>query len=542
MNSQKKQRLVICLDGTWNKQDTGTNVYHLSNLIKRGPCIDADGVAWIQRIYYHEGVGTGLLDRVRGGMFGSGLSEAVRLAYNWLVRHYNDDDEIYLFGFSRGAFTARSLVGLIRRCGLLHRGAPISTEELWAGYKVIGRFPLPTHGIPFRELWCLKTDPWDQIDDPEWHRVPPATPANRTEKLLKEWSRRVPIKCVGVFDTVGALGWDALAIPRIRTHKNAFHDPRLTILMENGFHALAIDEHRANFLHTPWYREFPCNIPPNAPANRGRIEQRWFIGAHSNIGGGYDDDVLSQYPLIWMIEECQKQKLVFRESIKRPPYPDFLPLLKGDSAVPRLGLPKKAPLLRDSFGEFGKGCWKYIIRAKPEYRRIKPPMETRMGQTMQSLNETIDESVFELANLNNLTEGVPRYNPPNLCASVKYDPQQSPAHKELFAKKPKLVWIDGVVSVIAWLLWMLAVVYAAGKVGGWLNHEGWNWWWAVSAFFIISVADTGENILGHWLALTPDAPKAKLWESCLSACVVFRISGILGFLTAIVILLSAVVT
>jgi hypothetical protein len=427
MMAQTKQRLVICLDGTWNKQDTGTNVYNLSNLIKRGPCIDADGVAWNQRIYYHEGVGTGLLDKVSGGMFGSGLSENVRLAYNWLVQQYNDGDEIYLFGFSRGAFTARSVVGLIRRCGLLYRGAPISTEELWKGYEVLGRFPPPDHGMPFRELWYLKPDPWDKIKDPskpseDWHRDPPKAPANRAEKLLLKWSRRVPIKCVGVFDTVGALGLDALAIPWIRAHKSAFHDPRLTILMENGFHALAIDEYRANFLHTPWYREFPCVIPPGAPANRGRIEQRWFVGAHSNVGGGYDDDVLSQYSLIWMIEECRKLKLVFRETIKRPKLSEYVPLLEGERANRSLGLLKKAPSLRDSYGEFGNGCWKYIIRAKPEYRRIKPPEEMRRGKRMQSLNETIDGTVFALAKRNNNGNGsaLP-YNPPHLRESVLSD-------------------------------------------------------------------------------------------------------------------------
>ncbi len=104
-----KQRLVICLDGTWNKRDSGTNIYHLSNLIQEGEVADQ----WLQRIYYDPGVGTGVLDGVTGGAFGIGLSENVREAYDWLVEHYNDGDEVYIFGFSRGAFTARSLVGLI---------------------------------------------------------------------------------------------------------------------------------------------------------------------------------------------------------------------------------------------------------------------------------------------------------------------------------------------------------------------------------------------------------------------------------------------
>src|SRR5882724_12703038 len=98
-----KQRLVLCLDGTWNQQDSGTNIYHLSNLIYEG--VAKDGC--LQCIYYQQGVGTGVLDSVTGGAFGLGLSSNVREAYDWLVEHYQDDDEIYVFGFSRGAFTDR---------------------------------------------------------------------------------------------------------------------------------------------------------------------------------------------------------------------------------------------------------------------------------------------------------------------------------------------------------------------------------------------------------------------------------------------------
>src|SRR4051794_25939773 len=102
-----RQRLVVCLDGTWNKQDSGTNIYHLSNLIVDRQ-VTRDG--WLQRVRYDSGVGTGVLDGVTGGAFGVGLSENVVESYDWLVEHYNDGDEIYVFGFSRGAFTARSLV------------------------------------------------------------------------------------------------------------------------------------------------------------------------------------------------------------------------------------------------------------------------------------------------------------------------------------------------------------------------------------------------------------------------------------------------
>src|SRR6266852_3155923 len=102
-----QQRLIVCLDGTWNNQNDSTNVLHHYNLVRKGP---VEG-GWIQKKFYQPGVGTGPLDSITGGAFGFGLEEHVREAYEWLVKNYQDDDEIYIFGFSRGAFTARDLVG-----------------------------------------------------------------------------------------------------------------------------------------------------------------------------------------------------------------------------------------------------------------------------------------------------------------------------------------------------------------------------------------------------------------------------------------------
>jgi uncharacterized protein (DUF2235 family) len=121
---QCPRRLVLCLDGTWNRRDSGTNVYHLSNLVLEGKIKPTPNApqTWIQMVYYEEGVGTAVLDHATGGAFGIGLSQNVREAYDWLVERYRDGDEVYIFGFSRGAFTARSLVGMIARCGLYIAG------------------------------------------------------------------------------------------------------------------------------------------------------------------------------------------------------------------------------------------------------------------------------------------------------------------------------------------------------------------------------------------------------------------------------------
>jgi hypothetical protein len=259
------RRLVLCLDGTWNKRDSGTNVYHLSNLVLEGKKIKPTPPAtdtWIQMVYYEKGVGTAVLDHATGGAFGIGLSQNVREAYDWLVERYRDGDEVYIFGFSRGAFTARSLVGMIARCGLLHRGAPLSPEQLWARYKKLGprsyaratsardvkqRWPFGWKEEQLRELKDFNPAPGDKRNEAELAKA-----KTETEELLCRWSRRIPIKCMAVFETVGSMGVEALAIRWLREKRAAFHNTHLTSLIKNGFQALGIDEYRANFSHIPW--------------------------------------------------------------------------------------------------------------------------------------------------------------------------------------------------------------------------------------------------------------------------------------------------
>ena len=172
------RRLAVCLDGTWNNRDDSTNVLHHFALTSEcyDKRVDKDRVTQLK--LYLEGVGTGPLDSITGGGFGFGLETNVRAAYNWLIQNYQDEtaftpaDEIYIFGFSRGAFTARSLVGFISTCGLLRRGAPLTVNELWRAYCLIGRMrehhsgPLtdlfPDPPVEFRritDLVCDRRDP-----------------------------------------------------------------------------------------------------------------------------------------------------------------------------------------------------------------------------------------------------------------------------------------------------------------------------------------------------------------------------------------------
>jgi uncharacterized protein (DUF2235 family) len=256
------KRLVVCCDGTWNDADEGgdfTNVVRMARATKAVDDRDAAGIEQI--VYYHSGVGSGgdTLIQVVGGGTGLGLSRNVRDAYAFVANNYCDGDELFLFGFSRGAYTARSVAGLIGWAGILHKADMDDFALLWESFKT-RKMPNPTDARIY-------------------------FPDRRTN---------VPIKCIGVWDTVGALG--------IPGHLNAllaplyeFQDTDLGVHVENAFHALAIDEHRKEFVPTLW------NQPPGAPAGQ-RLEQVWFAGAHSNVGGGYDEHGLSDVALAWMAD------------------------------------------------------------------------------------------------------------------------------------------------------------------------------------------------------------------------------------------------
>lgn len=411
------QRLVVCLDGTWNNRDDRTNVSHHFDLVVKGlvPRRPGSSDQILQRKYYDAGVGTGLLDRVSGGGFGSGLDLNVREAYDWLAANYRDDrDEIFVFGFSRGAYTARSLVGFIGRCGLLRHGAPLSITQLWRAYCLLGREHEQRVSLserlfgagraPFREINQLVTDPWNGAR-------PLADDLNDTERLLVQWSRRVKITYLGLYDTVGAMGIDALAIPTLKSRIALHHNMRPTSLIQHCRHALALDEHRSSFSHTPFLaylghgpgRAHKNRQPPptnaqlqayweKAAADWGqRIEQRWFVGAHANIGGGYENNLLADLPLRWVLAGAQDPTV----GLACEP-------IAGPAARPPLPPPQ------DSFAEFARPFWALLFRAKRNYRRLSPPDEARAsarhdftttdrepGFSLASINEQIDDTVWD---------------------------------------------------------------------------------------------------------------------------------------------------
>ncbi len=272
------KRLILCCDGTWNTADHEDHGEPCpSNVVKiafRVAKRDGDSP---QIIYYDQGVGTGnSLDKVTGGAFGEGLEANVQDAYRFLVANYELGDQIFLFGFSRGAFTARSIAGMIRKCGILRR-------EYVEHYRdAIGLYQ--NHDVG--------------PDDPE--------PVQFRTNFALCGPDTTPIKFIGVWDTVGALGIPLRGLRYLTRRDFQFHDTELSKTVEFAYHALAIDEHRAPFAPTLW------NYVPKPGQT---VEQVWFCGVHSDIGGGYPECGSSDLALGWMLEKAHGAGLILDGSV-----------------------------------------------------------------------------------------------------------------------------------------------------------------------------------------------------------------------------------
>ena len=242
------KQIALFLDGTWQDAADNTNISKMFNLITDDSVVK----------YYDAGVGTAKSwwDKVTGGLFGSGVQKNILQAYDFLRTNYEEGDEVFVFGFSRGAFTARSLVGFLDLVGLPGRHSQLSTKKLFniyreKDYDTVGRL--------------ITTE---QTDD-------------------------VKVKMIGVFDTVKSIG-SPINITGI--NKNwKFHNSSLCVNTENAFHAIAIDEERENFKAVYWTEKTESQ----------HVSQRFFSGSHSDVGGG-GDNIASIVPLSWMIRNAKE--------------------------------------------------------------------------------------------------------------------------------------------------------------------------------------------------------------------------------------------
>jgi len=265
--------LIICCDGTWNKPDQGggpTNVTKMARAICPRSALDE-----LQVVYYDEGVGTGnTVDQALGGTVGIGLGSKVQQAYRFLALNYEIGDRILMFGFSRGAYTVRSLAALVSLVGLLRKGDLDQMPRVWDYYRA---------------------DPHDR----------------RVDFLDARWieERRPDIDLIGVWDTVGALGIPGNLLGRIGRRRHEFHDVALGKKIRRAYHALAIDEHRKSFSPAIW---------DTTGADKGQdVQQVWFVGAHSNVGGGYPDPVLSDQAFLWMVTKARPLLRFDEDYLKR---------------------------------------------------------------------------------------------------------------------------------------------------------------------------------------------------------------------------------
>ena len=316
------KRLVVCCDGTWSRLDAKvpTNVVKLAANIAPQ---DAAGVSQI--VYYDEGVGTYASElyrfgRLAEGAFGWGLDLHLEDAYRFLCLNYDAEDEIFVFGFSRGAFTARSLCGLIRKCGILRRDNIRQASKAIAVYRLRDEGADSEAATRFRAANSrgkvshksvrdeiageLKAHGIDNIDD-------------AAKLVLAHDPNKVQIAYVGVWDTVGSLGvpnnW---LLSRVLNERYRFHDPSLSSLVSSARHAIAIDEPRATFLDVPWDNLDKLNSVYGPLRVNGRDHQRyrqsWFPGDHGCVGGGTDISTpLSEITLQWIADGAALMGLTF---------------------------------------------------------------------------------------------------------------------------------------------------------------------------------------------------------------------------------------
>ncbi len=336
------KRIVICCDGTWNtpdKMENGiacyTNVVRIAMAVKP---ISDDGIN--QLTFYNPGVGTSgsIFRRWFDGATGSGISDNILQAYRYLILNYEPGDELYFFGFSRGAFTVRSLAGLIRNSGILSTNEAALIDRAYKLYK--SRSPL-THP-----------------------REKEATLFRKTFAVAD----KVRIKFIGVWDTVGSLGNplfinNFLSKISLSVLGNQFHDTDLSSTVDFAYQALAVDEKRRNFKPTLWHQQ--------DTSGKQIMEQVWFSGVHSNIGGGYPETGLSDIPLNWLLLRAKDCNLDL----------DKIQTNENPFEVPQ---------------ESWKGFYKLI-----------PPLYREIG-VKDNGNETVDKSTIEKYNKDE------NYHPENL--------------------------------------------------------------------------------------------------------------------------------
>lgn len=295
------KNIVVCCDGTQNEYSKcNSNIVKLYSFLERNNN---------QVTFYDPGVGTISTDifgrfigskigMLLGSAFGYGLTENIEDAYEYIMNRYEPGDRLYLFGFSRGAFTVRALAGMLHKVGILQKGS--------------------VNLIPYASK-IYNTRNNDDI-----------------AKGFKEtFSHECKLHFIGVFDTVASLGY---------FFGKKFFNAKLNPDVKYAYQAISIDEHRKKFPISLWNEE--------TKNDNQIIEQVWFAGSHSDVGGGYKEDEASDFPLSWMLSKAEKCGLKLTGDY----YTDLAPSTYS-------------PILHESRTGFWK-LWKEVKRKIPEGAKI----------------------------------------------------------------------------------------------------------------------------------------------------------------------------
>jgi uncharacterized protein (DUF2235 family) len=381
------KRLVVCLDGTWNAADSErseTNVARLARSVRANS--GSDGIP--QFCLYLRGVGTSgsPVERLVAGATGAGTEDIIRSAYLFLAQNYvpaHKDaagrdvpaDEIFLFGFSRGAFAARSLTGLLGSVGLLKRQSLPHLPAAWTYYRTYKS------------------------------RTPEDFLARNARRQIQTHAD-VAVTFLGVWDTVGALGIPVGILGEISAGIHSFHDTAPSRIVRHGAQALAIDEQRDEFVPTLWTGSAPSG---------SLIEQVWFAGSHSDVGGGYADRELADIPLLWMIDRAKAAGLQVDEAT-----PGLLPVPKGLNVLGPVHDSRLGWSVKDRLTPTIRSVCEQLVPVDLLEKLYRPLSAN--GKPLKTINESIHWSVVERFGRDGLTSprdkarsrGRTRYAPKNL--------------------------------------------------------------------------------------------------------------------------------
>ncbi|MCV6585146.1 MAG: DUF2235 domain-containing protein [Marinibacterium sp.] len=297
------KRIAVFCDGTWNSP-TIAETTHVRELAQSVMAASQGNDAQIA--HYFKGVGTkskgfgglgNLVSKYGGGAFGWGLNRRIKDAYRYIASNYEPGDKIYIFGFSRGAYTARSLAGLIRKAGIIDRVNRASVNRAFWLYKQLGDH----NGPDAPHIQALRQGMSPRV----------ATSQKDLDKRGNDGSVMVDIAYLGIWDTVGAMGIPSRLTGRAEelvNFRHRFHDMELSSLVQSARHAVAIDEQRGFFPPTLWSNL--NRLSRNKSFDAGQAgstdrpyQQMWFVGDHGTVGGsGAGQKPLSAITMGWIAD------------------------------------------------------------------------------------------------------------------------------------------------------------------------------------------------------------------------------------------------